>query len=644
MRKNYLLLAGLLCLGFGAKGQILNQSAGWPNPNWTLTGTYSSAAGALEASPLTTPNFAFDDDDAGNGNDDSIIATSPAIDLTAAFNGGETSLQITVEYGYYYLESDVLRFEYWNAATSAWVPWGGNIPGNSTSVYDNFCTIPKTVYMTPVLDISGFTGAQLTGFQYRIFYDDNPAGADWNYGFCFNSPTIKSLSCAAPDSFLLTGLTPTAAMIEWSGSSDSYEYVLDMSEDDPAGDGTELTGNSFSTEDPLAPWTTYYFHIRTVCGETEFSDWATYSFTTLPVAPDNDECDGAVEIEVNDDLECGQVTSGTLAGSTDSGIEAETGLADDDVWFSFTASATTHYISISNVEGDPSDLVHELFSGECGSLTSLGDSDGNDSSVEGLTVGQTYYLRVFSYGDDTPATTTFDVCIGTMPAPQANDECAAAAALTVDVPFCDGTNTNGTNVGATDSGVENPECFNYGQNDVWFSFVVPENTATVDISTDFAGGSLNDSEIVLYSGSCGDFTEIACDQDGGEDVGNGWLSIITDAAVTEGETYYVRVAGYSESAMGSFCIEVTTNTFLGVNDHQLAGLKAYPNPVKDVLTIDFASEISNVEVFNMLGQKITAVSISSDNKSVDMSQLSKGAYIVKATSDNATKAIKVIKE
>src|SRR5690606_8160094 len=128
---------------------------------------------------------------------------------------------------------------------------------------------------------------------------------------------------------------------------------------------------------------------------------------------------------------------------------------------------------------------------------------------------------------------------------------------------CDGTTNNGTNLGATDSGVALADCFVYGENDVWFSFIVPAGVATVDVSTDFTGGTLVDTEIALYSGTCGALVEMACSQDDGITIlsnGSSWNSLITDAEVTVGETYYVRVSGYSDENVGTFCLKVSTNS------------------------------------------------------------------------------------
>ena len=71
---------------------------------------------------------------------------------------------------------------------------------------------------------------------------------------------------------------------------------------------------------------------------------------------------------------------------------------------------------------------------------------------------------------------------------------------------------------------------------------------------------------------------------------------------------------------------------------------AYPNPVKDILNLSYSKEMSNVEVYNILGQQVIAKAINATQSQVDMSQLAPGTYIVKAFVDNQTQTIKVIKE
>lgn len=126
------------------------------------------------------------------------------------------------------------------------------------------------------------------------------------------------------------------------------------------------------------------------------------------LAVPNDEPCCAITAPVNTSVNCTSTISGATAGATSS-MTGCAGTANDDVWFSFTALDPNQDISISNATGT-TDLVHELFSGPCTSLTSLGCSDPNTSSWTGLTIGQTYFVRVYTYSSS-GSNTGFDLCI-----------------------------------------------------------------------------------------------------------------------------------------------------------------------------------------------------------------------------------------
>lgn len=320
-----------------------------------------------------------------------------------------------------------------------------------------------------------------------------------------------------------------------------------------------------------------------------------------------------------------------------------------------------------NYAGEYSQVINLIvgndyeFTGTGGAGNYITITDGSDNVIatgpSPLTVNaiNVATIRVHIFLDNTCATdsdchTTTIQCISATcvpPLPPANDECINAVSLTVDSAFCDGTNTNATNAGATDSLVTAAACFNYGENDVWFSFTVPSGIATVDVSTDFTGGTLVDSEIALYEGSCGALTEVDCDQDGGTTVlsnGFSWNSIITNASVNVGQTYYVRVSGYDNASAGTFCLKVSTNQLLSAQDFVADAFKVYPNPVKNVLNLSYTTEISSVAVYNMLGQEVLSKNLNAAQSQLDMSNLSAGTYMVKVNVDGLTKIIKIIKE
>ncbi|MBC8644261.1 hypothetical protein H9W95_10010 [Flavobacterium lindanitolerans] len=134
MKKCYLLLA-LMGWQANSYSQTLNQSANWPNTAWTITGNYNEDSEAFESDPRIASSFAYNDRFSGNPHEDNIAAESPVINLSAAFANGETLLELTMPYGYRYKANDALRLEYWDAAISAWIPWGENIPKQCKYVF-----------------------------------------------------------------------------------------------------------------------------------------------------------------------------------------------------------------------------------------------------------------------------------------------------------------------------------------------------------------------------------------------------------------------------------------------------------------------------------------------------------------------------
>lgn len=75
-----------------------------------------------------------------------------------------------------------------------------------------------------------------------------------------------------------------------------------------------------------------------------------------------------------------------------------------------------------------------------------------------------------------------------------------------------------------------------------------------------------------------------------------------------------------------------------------ANFKAYPNPVKDFLNLSYTQEISEVAVFNLIGQQVLSATVNATEGQIDMSGLSQGTYLVKVTVDSQVKTIKIIKQ
>ena len=78
--------------------------------------------------------------------------------------------------------------------------------------------------------------------------------------------------------------------------------------------------------------------------------------------------------------------------------------------------------------------------------------------------------------------------------------------------------------------------------------------------------------------------------------------------------------------MGSF-----TTSALGLADNeQNTKFNLYPNPASDNFTIEMDSNIKFVEIYSLQGQKI----LTSTTKNINISNLSKGIYLVQIEDEN----------
>ena len=82
-----------------------------------------------------------------------------------------------------------------------------------------------------------------------------------------------------------------------------------------------------------------------------------------------------------------------------------------------------------------------------------------------------------------------------------------------------------------------------------------------------------------------------------------------------------------------YIIEYDSN--LGVNNTEIEKVKVYPNPVKDILTIESINNITDIRIINSLGQVVNSVSLdSSDKLNIDFSNYNKGVYFVTIRLEN----------
>jgi len=184
--------------------------------------------------------------------------------------------------------------------------------------------------------------------------------------------------------------------------------------------------------------------------------------------------------------------------------------------------------------------------------------------------------------------------------------------------------------------------------DAAFSCPSPLNAGTVTTTPDSgSAGTIFDVTATGYDTGA----DITYTWEKSEDNGATWIPVgtannptyadlIGETAPASGEVAYrltISCGGNTESASATFTVTVSRSDF------DVFGFSYYPNPVNDMLHFSSNTTIENVVITNMLGQQVN-VSVSSDNKNLDMSNLPTGNYLVKVTIEGVAKTIKVVKQ
>jgi len=273
--------------------------------------------------------------------------------------------------------------------------------------------------------------------------------------------------------------------------------------------------------------------------------------TTPTVAANDDPC-ASTALTVG--TTCTNTTSTTAGASSTAGVSTPScgTYLGSDIWFTVVVPPSGRVtITTSTVSGSSlTDAAMAVYSASgCGAaMTEVGCNDnpaaGNMPmlAMTGLTVGSTYYVRVWGVSNN--AYGQFTICATE---PVVNDEPCGAIALTVG-STC--TMVTRTNVSATTTtGAPAPGCgsFTASSRDVWYSFVVPASGIAIIQST---AGTLTDGSMALYySATCtaSSLSLVQCSAD----EGSGTMPFLRFASLVPGGTYYLRYWG-TGSTSGTF--------------------------------------------------------------------------------------------
>jgi len=272
---------------------------------------------------------------------------------------------------------------------------------------------------------------------YRYTKDVTPPVLPITVPIFSSTGTCTPLACPKPLNVVSTATTSTSITIDWTAtvSATSWElFAVPTGQAAPTDTsvGTIVTSHPYTLSN-LTPGTKYSFYVRSVCSTTTKSTWTLEKIYQTNIT--NDNCETAYVLPVSSLGYCTTPYHATLNGATASAQANVCGTAawaNDDVWFEFTATATSHIMFINNIKGTGAtylNLSKVLYSGTCSTLQQVtclaganmtyttnyymtGTNNNNDFLMTGLTVGTTYKVRIFS-ARATVSDYTFDICIGT---------------------------------------------------------------------------------------------------------------------------------------------------------------------------------------------------------------------------------------
>ncbi len=383
------------------------------------------------------------------------------------------------------------------------------------------------------------------------------------YGYFYNWKVTAGSSCESarvpvnvihtaspititPDGSTTFALGSSVGLTASSSSSPAYTYTWSPSAGLNTTTGTAVTATPNST-------TTY-----TVVGTNGTPCTQTATVTVEVILP----CTGLGSTGVTNISALPYSVSGKSLVGTGNEITSSTAIVcgstdyytGEDAVYTFTPTvsgsstieliATTGtYTGLMLYDGCP-------MNGQGGTCVSYSQSStGSKTMCVSLTAGTTYYLVVDYYSSSATVPSNYSLSITAPdPASTPNDlPCNARVLNTGDL-------TPGENTCAT--GIDEPvapSCWTNGTiNTVWYKLTTGTSQTSIKVKT--VVGSLLNTQIALYSGTCGSgMSLVACNDDVSACGSSSYKNSELTATVTPNTTYYVAVDGYSDLT-GTFSI------------------------------------------------------------------------------------------
>ena len=123
---------------------------------------------------------------------------------------------------------------------------------------------------------------------------------------------------------------------------------------------------------------------------------------------------------------------------------------------------------------------------------------------------------------------------------------------------------------------------------------------------------------------------------------DGLINFTVPTGVTQARIIFWKPNGNRPFRMDN--VSVTIDATASIEDLQKFNFSYYPNPAKDNLRLSSAKPIENVQLYNILGQQVLNKDVNESKPNINVSNLSKGVYIMKVKIEDAVGSFKFIKE
>jgi hypothetical protein len=122
-----------------------------------------------------------------------------------------------------------------------------------------------------------------------------------------------------------------------------------------------------------------------------------------------------------------------------------------------------------------------------------------------------------------------------------------------------------------------------------------------------------------------------------------WTEMSYDLSEYDNKTVYVAIQCISEDQYIFMVDDISIDFIVGTPEQEKeVDFSLYPNPAKDQLNISSGSEITQVEIFNQLGQLVFSQVVKNEFFNMNTSGFNSGIYYVKITTEEGMATRKVV--